>query len=331
MSGFFVGRDAVLLTYGPENQGLCVRRIDLEASEFGHMACRIEDAMQFLYVYGGTMVCQINQETQELRPGEGFFINSGNAYRFTGSGKGGCEFSLISMDPSYIGGTQDSLIMEKYVNPLKGSADFPWMKLERSYTPQEEILEFLRGIVETASAKDTGYELELRSLTERVWVRLYREFCRLCPKRTRPQQKEAEKLRTMLGYLHDNYREKITLSAMAEFAGVSSGEYCRFFKKHMRQTPFEYLQTYRIEQSVPELVGKLGKITEIALHHGFTGSSYYAETFKKEMGCAPGDYRKWYRREIDGHCPLSCKGQIQPKEEVRQAPRRQESMPAHLL
>lgn len=331
MSGFFVGRDAALLLNDTENQGLCVRRIDLEASEFGHMACRMDADIQFLYVHRGTMVCRINQETQELHTGEGIFINCGNAYRFTGSGKGGCKFSLISVKPGYVGGREDSLIMEKYVNPLINSADFPWMKLDRSHAFQEELLEFLRVIVETASVKDTGYELELRSLMEQAWVRLYREFGRLSPKRTKAQQKEAEKLRTMLGYLHDNYRKKITLGAMAEFSGVSSGEYCRFFKKHMGQTPFEYLQTYRIEQSLPELVGKLGKITEIALHHGFTGSSYYAETFKKEMGCAPGDYRKWYRREMEGDCPLCCKEQMQLKEEKRQAPRRQESMPAHLL
>lgn len=331
MSGFFVGRDAALLTDDQENQGLCVRRIDLDASEFGHMACRMEEAMQFIYVYGGSMVCQINQETEELRQGEGLFINYGNAYRFNGSGKSGCEFCLISVEPAYIGGAEDSFITEKYVNPLKGSADFPWLKLERGHASSEELLEFLRAVVDTASAKDTGYELELKSLLERAWIRLYREFSRLTPKRSKSRQKEAEKLRTMLVYLHDNYREKITLSAMAEFSGVSSGEYCRFFKKQMGQTPFEYLQTYRIEQSLPELVGKLAKITEIALRHGFTGSSYYAETFKKEMGCAPGDYRKWYRGEMDGDCPLSCKGQTQQKEEARRTPRRQESMPAHLL
>lgn len=331
MSGFFVGREAMLLTDERENPGIRVRCIDLEASEFGHMACKIEDAVQFIYVYGGTMACQINQEVQELRPGEGLFINCGNAYRFTGSGKGGCDFSLISVYPVYVGGAQDSVIMDKYVKPLTESADFPWAKLDRSSASQEELLEFLRCITEAAKLKDTGYELELKSLTEQAWIRLYREFCRLSPRILKSRQKESEKLRTMLGFLHDNYREKITLSAMAEYCGVSSGEYCRFFKKHMGQTPFEYLQTYRIEQSLTELVDKSAKITDIALRHGFTGSSYYAETFKKEMGCAPGDYRKWYRREKNGDCPLCAKGQTLAREEARPAPRRRESMPAHLL
>ena len=114
----------------------------------------------------------------------------------------------------------------------------------------------------------------------------------------------------------------------------------------MYQTPVEYLQTYRIERSLPEILEKTGSITEIVLRHGFTGSSYYAETFKKEMGCAPGDYRKWYRREQEEECPLktrpsdSKKRVSKDKSEQNEAEQtwkgekagnHRESMPAHLL
>ena len=56
-----------------------------------------------------------------------------------------------------------------------------------------------------------------------------------------------------------------------------------------------------------ELLEKSGSMTEIAAHCGFGGASYYAETFKKEMGCAPGDYRKWYRGDRED-CPMKAPG-----------------------
>jgi AraC-like DNA-binding protein len=40
------------------------------------------------------------------------------------------------------------------------------------------------------------------------------------------------------------------------------------------------------------LAEKRLNITEIAQACGFSGSSYYAETFRKIVGVSPGEYRK---------------------------------------
>ncbi|MFR6583323.1 MAG: helix-turn-helix domain-containing protein [Ruminococcus sp.] len=37
--------------------------------------------------------------------------------------------------------------------------------------------------------------------------------------------------------------------------------------------------------------------------YGFAGASYFSETFRKEMGCSPADYRKWYR-DLSDECPI---------------------------
>lgn len=39
----------------------------------------------------------------------------------------------------------------------------------------------------------------------------------------------------------------------------------------------------------------LAAMGEVAGANGFAGASYFSETFRKEMGCSPADYRKWYR------------------------------------
>lgn len=337
MRDFFTGKKVELLTEEKETPGICVWHLDLEEKELGHMSCRLEDDVTFIRMVRGNMVCQINQEKVEMKSGEGIFINSCNAYRFISSEKGGCEFYVAAVDKEYL--KADEATAEKFVNPVvKEDAGF-WLKLMDA-EEQAEVLDCIVRIAEAVKKKETGYELELRSLAFRMWMNLYRSFTAAAEAPTKAELKEKMKLYKMLEFLHINYTEKITLGELAKNSGISTGEYCRFFKKRMGQTPFEYLQAYRIERSLPEMVEKSLSTTKIVLKHGFSGSSYYAETFKKEMGCVPGDYRKWCRGEYEGECPLrkmweqpqeAEKTAEQPTEKPAPVPVRRESMPAHLL
>lgn len=334
MSEFFVGRGARLLLDETGEGSIRIRKMNLEQPEFGHMSCRMDDRLHFLYMTEGEMTCQINQETVRISDGEGLFINRGNAFRFNESKKGGCEFYLIDVTGEYLGA--ESFVGEKYVKPILEAETFLYVLLNAE--DGEELLGAVENLGKIAEEEDICRDLEARSAMLHVWAELYRLFTSRDWTAKKAVLREKEKLWNMLTFLHEHYREKITLGEMAKNSEVSSGEYCRFFKKRMEQTPFEYLQAYRIEKSLPEILDKTGSITEIALRHGFTGSSYFAETFRKEMGCAPLDYRKWYRGETEGECPLKVKGETAPSKAVEKpvekaaekAPRR-ESMPAHLL
>ena len=48
---------------------------------------------------------------------------------------------------------------------------------------------------------------------------------------------------------------------------------------------------------------KTASMGDIAVENGFAGASYFSETFRKEMGCSPADYRKWYR-DLSDECPI---------------------------
>lgn len=344
MRGYFIGRDVKCLTDETECPGLKVWLLDMKQKEFGHMACRIYASMCMIYIIKGSVLCQVNQDTQMLHERDGLFVNMGNAWRFLSSEED-CRIFLFEIQSGFIEeGTGNAA--EKYVKPLAGCVNLPWLYLNDREEGQAAVLNGLLEAGNCAELREPGFELEAKGLIYRIWVGLYREYVRLSPVRKKASVRETAKLLGMLQYLHSHYNEKITLSQMAGDCGVSSGEYCRFFKKRMYQTPVEYLQTYRIEKSLPEILEKTGSITEIVLRHGFTGSSYYAETFKKEMGCAPGDYRKWYRRELEEECPLksrssdSKKRTAQIKTEQKETEQtwtrektenRRESMPAHLL
>ena len=86
------------------------------------------------------------------------------------------------------------------------------------------------------------------------------------------------------------------ISGLAAAGNISKSECCRFFKKVMRQTPFEYLLRYRIQKSVPLLLSAEMNVTEVAEAVGFVGPSYYSEIFRRWMDCSPTEYRKQHQK-----------------------------------
>ena len=99
-------------------------------------------------------------------------------------------------------------------------------------------------------------------------------------------------------------------------------------------TPFEYLQKCRIWNSMDAVIDKTAPMSEIAAANGFAGASYFSETFRKEMGCSPADYRKWYKG-LNEECPVAAAAN--PAQEEEKAPKKSDTaakgknVPSYLL
>lgn len=309
MKQWNAGRETSLFS----SEQLWLSSIRLEKEEAGHMAFEITQAVSFLYMKQGSVLCQINQKQVEVKEGEGVFLNGGTAFRILGVTAFGCEVLFLGLAV----GEKEGLV-ETYVQPILQQTDFPWYKWERR--KDKEVLLLMEKAEYASGLQMLGI---LCGLLDRIEEEMERKESHL----NKTELKEQEKLKGMLTYLHRHYSEHLTLEGMAERSGVSKGEYCRFFKKHTGQTPVEYLQQYRIGQSLSALTEKKTGMSEIAGSCGFGGSSYYAEIFKKEMGCSPGEYRKWYLS--GGTCPLREENGAIADRTIRESG--QDSMPTHLL
>ena len=99
-------------------------------------------------------------------------------------------------------------------------------------------------------------------------------------------------LKNMIGYIQKFYREKVTLDDIAAAGAVGQSKCCKLFDKYIGVTPNTYLIQYRLHQSTWYLKNTDMTITEIAQAVGFSGSSYYAEAFRKWSHHSPSEYRK---------------------------------------
>jgi signal transduction histidine kinase/DNA-binding LacI/PurR family transcriptional regulator/AraC-like DNA-binding protein len=99
-------------------------------------------------------------------------------------------------------------------------------------------------------------------------------------------------VRKTMAYIHEHYAEALGRDDLAAVAAVSTRHLNRCFAEQMGISPLTYLQRYRVAQAKRLLEVSDQGITEIALAVGFSSSSYFAETFRRETGISASEYRR---------------------------------------
>ncbi len=96
----------------------------------------------------------------------------------------------------------------------------------------------------------------------------------------------------IIDYSFRHYLEPITLSEVAKIAGMSIPTFCRFFKKNIKKTYFEFLQDLRISHACKLLTSTNKPVTEICYESGYNSWAHFSKQFKTTKQTTPLKYRK---------------------------------------
>ncbi|WP_304509400.1 AraC family transcriptional regulator [Anaerotignum sp.] len=243
---------------------------------------------QFCYITRGQIQITALQNVYVLSAGMGIFINSSILHMAKPLTKD-ATYLCIDVHPSLLSAFPGSIIESNYISPLLSDKSRSSIPLITSVSWQNTILDQLTAIHHEYSEKAFGYEL---SITRRLLTCIYLLLCELPPTIVQQQTADTLRLKTLTTYICSHYSEKITLSQLAASVGLCSNECCRYFKKHMNCTLFEYINNVRISKSSEALLGKPHlSISQIAYEHGFSTTSYYIQSFKRATGITPGEFR----------------------------------------
>ena len=156
---------------------------------------------------------------------------------------------------------------------------------------QKQILLLIQTIVTDYEGHLPGFELVICQTLLQIWNTLYTNVWSEISPDPSAQYKDIERLRKTITYLQEHYHEHVTLGAIAENVNICASECCRFFKKCMNESLFDYLLDYRIEKSLPLLLERQASITSVAEQTGFSSPAYFSKIFRQQMGCSPSEYR----------------------------------------
>ena len=99
------------------------------------------------------------------------------------------------------------------------------------------------------------------------------------------------KLRQITDWMAERVSEEFSLDRLAARVGLSKFHFNRLFKSAMGVSPSHYHINLRIDLARRLLRETKKSIVEIALEVGYATPSHFAQTFRKETGLSPSDYR----------------------------------------
>lgn len=93
-------------------------------------------------------------------------------------------------------------------------------------------------------------------------------------------------------YMNDYYNSNISITEICSSIFISPCHFQRIFKKHMDQTPYNYLMELRVRKAKEKLLEDSIYIEEIARLCGFVSTAHFCSVFKRMEGVSPAVYRK---------------------------------------
>lgn len=103
-----------------------------------------------------------------------------------------------------------------------------------------------------------------------------------------------ERISHIIGYIYQNYAEKITLDDLAQMEHLSTFYLSHIIKDCTGMNFREFLCFARVEWSEIHLLETNKKISQVAKDVGFSTTSYYEKYFRKWFGHSPKEHREKY-------------------------------------
>ena len=238
---------------------------------------------------GASKITTIGAE-YTVRQGDGFFINSNvmDMKKNAALGERTVEINHI-FHPVFLSGHFKSRFEKKYVAPVINNHQIEVYIIRKGRPLSDKILANLRRLKELQSYEDM--ELQTRNILSETWLLLLEDIRANRKTDKTLQSHQPDRIRSMLSFIHNHYKDKITVAQIADAIGISEREAMRSFRRSLNQSPIEYLISYRLNEAKKLLLDSRLPITEICYQCGFSDSSYFGKSFRKAYGLSPREYR----------------------------------------
>lgn len=246
--------------------------------------------IEFIFVQSGHMEYNINGVTVRLNEGEGIFVNSRQLHYGFSKDFEECIFICILIHPMLV--CSSPYVEEKYVVPIVKNENMPYLVLHSDKEHERAILKLIDKMYQCY--REELFAIKAQGIIFGIWERLFLLSDYMEPKAAQGKQ-HLFILKDMIRFIGKNYTERISLAQISEAGKVGKTTCCAIFQKYTSETPVSYLTNYRLKKGIELLETTDQTISEISFQVGFSGASYFTETFRKSYGCTPSEYRARFR------------------------------------
>ncbi|MGG6898367.1 MULTISPECIES: GlxA family transcriptional regulator [Rhizobium] len=109
---------------------------------------------------------------------------------------------------------------------------------------------------------------------------------------------DSSPLALIYRFVMSNLNGKLSVSELADHAGMSRRNFARFFLQEAKTTPGDFVEQARVDAARNLLEGSPLALKEIAYQCGFGTPHRMRQVFAKRLGVTPGQYRASFRRPL---------------------------------
>ena len=159
------------------------------------------------------------------------------------------------------------------------------------------VATFLRAVVIESSQRRPGGEAVLARMSEMLFIEVLRRYVDSLP----PEHTgwlagmRDPAVGRVLALLHEKPDAPWTLESLAEEAAMSRSTLHERFVHFIGQPPMQYLMRWRMQIAAGLLRDTKAKLIEVALAVGYESEAAFSRAFKREVGDAPGAWRRGSR------------------------------------
>ncbi|MEG0647025.1 MAG: AraC family transcriptional regulator [Bacteroides sp.] len=236
------------------------------------------------YVKKGNCVLHLDNESVSFREGEMMIISSEVSHTF----EAGCEGTTL-MQLEFLPEVFLKFNLDTGTNK-EGPAPFTIFSEENrliKIVNNVRIMRAVQRIVNELKLKGRHYQYlvvmyyaELLVLIDRYMDESYLPIC------------TNESLKKAISHIRFNYQTDLTITGVAEYAGVSERYLRKLFAQHLNLSPLDYLNQIRINKSIELLRNTEMSVKEICFVCGFKSPQYFSRIFKQQMGITPREVVK---------------------------------------
>lgn len=241
---------------------------------------RITDDM-FLYVTRGRLFIRVN--------GRKFTLGCGDCAHF----RRGVPHSATT-DPH----DPVQIISIHYSTSVFASLTLPtWLDFPDvfHFGDDKEIATRMSAACREYALRPLGFARALEAHVMQLILHLLREYGGwLRGPLTESKRVELHRLLPALEAIRSQLAQPVTVPSLAKRCGYSESQFRRVFVRTMGILPIQYQRQIRMERACQLLRQSTLTVASIAAEVGYSETAFFANTFKKLVGVAPGHYRQSY-------------------------------------
>lgn len=259
--------------------------------------CHWHDEIEFLIVTKGKASFQIGASYYEVSEGEAIFISRGEIHAGFPIDNYNCSFNAIVFSSDLLLCNNADVIQIKYIEPMLNKNYILPIYIKGEFQWEKDILFKLQELIDIVNTKPFTYELIVKAQLFYIFSIFLQKSEKVMHNNYNINDYKIERLKKILGYIHNNYNKKLTLKDISKFINMSEGHLCRFFKEMLRRTLIDYINYYRINIAAKLLLDSSKKVIDVGIDVGFENCSYFISNFKHYMKCTPSEYRSTHLSE----------------------------------